>query len=649
MSVADEFNFEMTTEYKPEFKNLITYKKLYKILAQEYMASEGIKLKDDENYDDFIEDKTFGIRDMIVGKDKSSIRSKLKNQLHLDIKAYADKGDEEKFDVLKLLYFIANTKQHKGQDSDKTVSVINLIAKSSLEHIDADNAVYKELFKSIVEGIRSVVNHADKREETVDWIHGLWEQVHVNIGLTVLEEIQMPQNTLQKINERLKSVLGFLNKDKINQLQRLNESIIDTFYNMLISSRIIAEIEDMKQVTYDYQKEETVPQTVTDLFLEDMFSEIVTWKEFQAVTDIKKADLSEEKVRKIWSLLLCKTNVSDEDLQEISLPDYRFAMKYAETVAEYWTKTVLKHNSVTLGEWIIVMQELMCIHHDKIKYQNCFIRYTNKNVQLTASVKSFEEASELPHLIVMNRLTNRLLLTYGTKELFEQKLQADRYIMEIEKIIFSYKNIEDIRTAHNYLYFQVISFLATDFSCSDIPVKMNQIMQNQLMEKGLPPIVLTFESNTYAQFDFLMHILAQDKYFRLIQDNEFMNLRKDALYALSCGTEEFLKFAVNHRNFAYPEFACEMTAKLFAEEIEYMVKNSILYSRPIIIPIYFGEGNEYNLQVNFVLVQQFIIISQINFILCSISNSSKNEHLRFENEKKAVKQVYLCNEYVQCR
>ena len=36
-------------------------------------------------------------------------------------------------------------------------------------------------------------------------------------------------------------------------------------------------------------------------------------------------------------------------------------------------------------------------------------------------------------------------------------------------------------------------------------------------------------------------------------------------------------------------------------------------------------------------------------ILCSISNSSKNEHLRFENEKKAVKQVYLCNEYVQCR
>ena len=47
--------------------------------------------------------------------------------------------------------------------------------------------------------------------------------------------------------------------------------------------------------------------------------------------------------------------------------------------------------------------------------------------------------------------------------------------------------------------------------------------------------------------------------------------------------------------------------------------------------------------------EKFIVTGQSLYILYSISNSSKNEHLRFENEKKAVKQVYLCNEYVQCR
>ena len=36
-------------------------------------------------------------------------------------------------------------------------------------------------------------------------------------------------------------------------------------------------------------------------------------------------------------------------------------------------------------------------------------------------------------------------------------------------------------------------------------------------------------------------------------------------------------------------------------------------------------------------------------ILSSISNSNKKKHLRFENEKKATKQVFPCNEYVLSR
>ena len=68
-------------------------------------------------------------------------------------------------------------------------------------------------------------------------------------------------------------------ENKISQLQRPNENVIDTFYNILLSSRIIAEIEDMRKVVYDYQKEETVPQTITDLSLSDMFSAPMTWKE----------------------------------------------------------------------------------------------------------------------------------------------------------------------------------------------------------------------------------------------------------------------------------------------------------------------------------------------------------------------------------
>ena len=156
--MEDEFNFEITTKYKPEFKNQITYEKLYEVLAQERIANEGIKVKDDEDY-------VSRIKEIVSGKDRSSIRNKLKRELHLDIKAYADKSDEEKFNMLKLLHFIVNTKRYEGLDIHKTESIINLIAKPSLEHTDADNAVYREHFRSIIEEIRPAVNHADEREK----------------------------------------------------------------------------------------------------------------------------------------------------------------------------------------------------------------------------------------------------------------------------------------------------------------------------------------------------------------------------------------------------------------------------------------------------------------------------------------------------
>ena len=53
-----------------------------------------------------------------------------------------------------------------------------------------------------------------------------------------------------------------------------------------------------------------------------------------------------------------------------------------------------------------------------------------------------------------------------------------------------------------------------------------------------------------------------------------------------------------------------------------------------------------NLMISVIALNGF---QSVKYILCSISNSSKNEHLRFENEKKVAKQASLHNEYVQCR
>lgn len=183
MSVSDDFNYKMSTQYKPEFKSKLKYELLYETINNE---RNGIE----DNFD---------AKEVFNRRDSSSIINKLNQQLHLDVKAYAAKSNKEKFNVLKLLYFIINTnKYNEYNDTLKSVSVINLMAKPSLEHTDSTNAIYEEHFRKIIEEIRVGVTNPDYREEIIKKIHALWKQHHININCTVLEDIQLRSSNLRK-------------------------------------------------------------------------------------------------------------------------------------------------------------------------------------------------------------------------------------------------------------------------------------------------------------------------------------------------------------------------------------------------------------------------------------------------------------------
>lgn len=77
----------MSTKYDPSFKSKLTYERLYQTINKEREKEEP----------------GFDAKEVITRRDQSSILNKLKNQLYFDIKAYAKKSDEEKFNVLKLL------------------------------------------------------------------------------------------------------------------------------------------------------------------------------------------------------------------------------------------------------------------------------------------------------------------------------------------------------------------------------------------------------------------------------------------------------------------------------------------------------------------------------------------------------------------
>ena len=107
----------------------------------------------------------------------------------------------------------------------------------------------------------------------------------------------------------------------------------------------------------------------------------------------------------------------------------------------------------------------------------------------------FDSADNVPYFEIPSK---------DLKEMIEQKLQADTYINEIEKIIFSYLNLQDMKAAHNWLYFQVMSALSSDASCMSIPDSINQMMQKQLSEKGADGVKHVVEKSWFSRGTLLM-------------------------------------------------------------------------------------------------------------------------------------------------
>ena len=619
--MSKRVNYEMSTKYIPEFKRLLSYENLYNRINQEHIG---------------IEPDSFDAREIFTRRDSSGIFNKLKNKLHFNIKDY-DKSDEERFNILKLMYFLINTNKRYDINTLKSVSVIDLIATPTLEHTDSDNSVYEEHFSNCINELKQGVSNPDYREKEVKRIHKIWNKQYQNIQYNLIEDIQFKNDDLKRISTFLKYLIDSIDLNKIFELKQPHEGVIDTFYNIMLSSRVIAEAEDNFNVIYDYSDEKNFSNKITEMLLNNsLFSEYMTWEEFENIIDIKKVNIDDEKSKMIWSVLLLKEDISADDIKSIIPADYNFAKKYTPVIAEYWINKVENKKDISVSDWIIVMQELMCISKNKIEYANIYIRHTNTKVKLTASIKNFKKSSELPKQIILRRLTNRYLLMFGTKKLFEYKIQADRCIMQLEKIIFSYKNTEDIKTAHSYLYFHTSAILSTDLenklTLQEFENNVNKILKSH--SPFIPKIRISPDPNNYFSM-LIISLLSKDKSYRLLQNEKFMKIRSQGIKCISdikdisIEDENFKKLAELNKSFHLSKTALNKLSNELAKETEYLYEISQKYIRECItsrifsVPIYLGSGNEYYCCIRFLLYKKFntLDIQWINFVGKDIEQS----------------------------
>ena len=180
---------------------------------------------------------------------KSSLLKKLKDLLDFDMESICQDDPKEIFDMLKILYILFKIEKYGSPRfrseialKKKRVLITNILANHSFENIEnafSKKSVYSEIFNELYDDIKSQVNDAEKRFDTLDdidfdWYHlaYMYFQEYVISANAVFHQ-SASQKELDRIYNYLKNVL--LKKLKTATPTKLpcNDGVMKSFFNIL--------------------------------------------------------------------------------------------------------------------------------------------------------------------------------------------------------------------------------------------------------------------------------------------------------------------------------------------------------------------------------------------------------------------------------
>lgn len=549
-----EKDLELSSAYDESLKKELEYQILYKILDKKYKSIDGIDSKD-----------------IISRNSTDGIANKLKKKLFFDVKEYAKKSDKEMFSAMKLYKYLFDDKINYGNKNILTV-IENIRFKNS---IDADD----EHYNKVINDFRAVVPDHKEREETINWIHECWTHLIYNISPIVIEDSFWNTDSLNRTYIKLKQLFK-----NINSPAPTEENIFETFYNLLISTQITADIKSFDDITFNYEKD--IPVEIKELVFTDLFSELCTFENFLSLIDIKNLN---ETSCKIWSLILYKSDLKPENILKFNDKKYKkaynFTVEQAEQVRLFWLNH-LKKDKLSVAEWCIIIRELLVIYYNETEYPNRTTGHTNSKLKLRTAIKN--KISGLPYDILLERLTNRNILLFGKSTMFQLKKDVHDLIRTIERTIFTCRSIDDMIKMHSQLYFMTSIAFVSIFDYKTFFDTFTNSFNNFSFAVG-------------DAFGKLLCTLQRDYAYRLKSNQKYMNYQAEIIPEIfSAKITDKDQF---NSNIPQSEMAYQILTEKLKQEItrikNYSFTKEYFLSDIITLPIFLGNKNRYYLYLRF--------------------------------------------------
>jgi len=128
---------------------------------------------------------------------------------------------------------------------------------------------------------------------------------------------------------------------------------------------------------------------------------------------------------------------------------FKYALQHAKIVAGWIGKNkgVDFERAINLTIFVAIIQEIMQIKKDNEKVLNDFYGYNNRYKSMISAIKKSDEADAIIVQAWIRKLENRCAFNIGAVERLQVKRAVESEIFEIKKILFSYRNYNDIRLA----------------------------------------------------------------------------------------------------------------------------------------------------------------------------------------------------------
>ena len=180
---------------------------------------------------------------------KSSLLKKVRELLDFDMQTICNNNPKEKFDMLKILYLLykiekngAPRNRENFELEKKRVLITNILATHSFENIEnafSDNSIYSKIFNKLYDDIKSQVNDAENRFDTLDEIDFKWYK----LAYIYFEEYVTSNNAIsypEIVSDELKRIHNYLENTLLKKLKTAtptklpyNEGVMKSFFNIL--------------------------------------------------------------------------------------------------------------------------------------------------------------------------------------------------------------------------------------------------------------------------------------------------------------------------------------------------------------------------------------------------------------------------------